>query len=191
MNIECEIYKIKFNHFSNNYKLIFKQFDSDNFCEIEVHSYDAKNIALSKENIISSRLKTYDLLIDILFKYVIKVEKMIIAKKNDVILANIYLSKEDETIIIGANFIDSIIIAQKTFSPILINHSLFSNDKNLFYNNEKYIIKSNMNNVLTKFDKIRKLNKTLDDLIISEKYEHAAIVRDRIEKILKYNKAKQ
>ena len=51
MNIPSEIHKITFDQTTNRYKLIFKQIGNLEKCVINIVSSDAKNIALSKENI--------------------------------------------------------------------------------------------------------------------------------------------
>ena len=83
MNIQSEIYKITFNQFSNNYRLILREINSSNYCEIDIMSLDAKNIALSREGISSSRLKTYDLIINLLSSLDVKIDKVILSKKNN------------------------------------------------------------------------------------------------------------
>ena len=89
MNIQSEIYKITFNQFSNNYKLLLREINSSNYCEIDIMSHDAKNIALSREGISSSRLKTYDLIINLLNSLSVKINKVVLSKKNNFITYHI------------------------------------------------------------------------------------------------------
>ena len=184
MNLQSEIHKITFNQFGNNYKLIFKNIDSNNFCEIDVMSYDAKNIALAREGVSSQRLKTYNFIINIFDLLNIKVDKIIISKKSNFISSNIILIADNHKISVESNFIDSIIISLLTFSIILIDSELYKSHNNLIYENFKYI---NLNDSsLTKLDnksKIIKLKNALNKLIEDEKYESAAIIRDKINKI--------
>ena len=184
MNIHSEIYKITFNQFGNNYKLMFKQVDFNAFCEIDIMSYDAKNIALSKENISSSRLKSYDLIINILDTFSIKIDRIIINKKNNIITSKIILITNNDEIVIDANFIDSIILSLKTYSIILINKSLYDSKKTHLYRKIQSI-KVVHDNQKSGSETILRLKKTLNDLINNESYENAAVIRDRINRISK------
>tara|TARA_B100000029_G_scaffold514962_1_gene619837 strand:+ start:1460 stop:2029 length:570 start_codon:yes stop_codon:yes gene_type:complete len=184
MNLHSEIYKITFNQFGNNYKLMFKQVDTNVFCEVDIMSYDAKNIALSKENISSSRLKSYDLILSILDSFSIKIDRIIINKKNNIILSKIVLISNNEEIAIESNFIDAIILSLKTFSIILINKSLYDTKQSHLYK-QKESVKIVNKNKKDDLNTIIRLKKTLDELIRNESYEHAAVIRDRIKKISK------
>ena len=182
MNLQSEIYKITFNQVENNYKLIFKEVDRDNFCDFVIRSHDAKNIALSKENIISSRLKSYDLIINILNALSITIDKILINKKNNRLFSTIILLHNDRKITLDANFIDSVIIALKSFSIVLINKELYhSRKKNIYDNIGK--IKINEDTLVSEGVLLQRLRKTLIKLIDNEQYEHAALIRDRIKEL--------
>ena len=186
MNMQSEIYKLTFNQFTNNYKLIFKRVDSNDFCEIDVLSYDAKNIALSKENIISPRLKTYDLLVNVFTMLSIKIDTVLISKNNNYIISKIILLLDNKKIFIDANFIDAIILSLKNHSMIMIHESLYTKGKEIIYSNDRSIFRTATRGIMSKVDKIRRLRKTMDELVENEKFESAAIVRDQIKKITKY-----
>jgi len=186
VNTQSEIYKITFNQLSNNYKLIIREINSTNYCEIDVMSHDAKNIALSKEGISSSRLKTYDLILNCFNVMNIKIDKVIISKKNNFITSKIVLVIDNQKKVLESNFIDSIILSLKTFSVLLINNKLFKEDKDLIYENLKFVdLSNNSLKLLGSNDRVERLKKTLNRLIEKENYESAAIIRDRIDKILK------
>ena len=183
MNIESDIYKIRFNQMLSNYRLIFKNIDKAEFCEIAINSSDAKNIALSKENIKSSRLKTYDLLLNIISSINLKINKVIISKRNNNILSTIYLTFNNSEITLDSNIIDSIILSLKNYSPIYINSSFYSSNNKIVYNYSNKNIINNSHNKISNNDKIKRLKNMLDDLITTENYEFAAVIRDRISKI--------
>ena len=186
MNHQSEIYKITFNQLNNNYKLILKNTHSNDYCELEVKSSDAKNIALAREGVISQRLKTYNFIISIFNLLNIKIDKIIILKKNNFITSNIILIIEGSKISIESNFIDAIILSLKTFSVLLINDNLYKSESNLIYEDFKYInIKDNLLNAVDGKNKIKKLKNALNKLVQDEKYESAAIIRDEILKISK------
>ena len=65
----------------------------------------------------------------------------------------------------------------KTLSPQYISEQLFGKDKEIFYEPD-LLLEGKI--VLNNKDKIKKLNLSLIKLIKKEKYESAAIVRDRI-----------
>ena len=186
MNLQSEIHKISFNHFYNNYKLILKNIESSDFCEIDIMSHDAKNIALARECIATPRLKTYNLITNLFDLLKIKVDKVIISKKNNFITSKIILIIDNNKVSVESNFIDSIIISLKTFSVLLIDTNLFKSTKNLIYEKLEYIdLKDKSLLLLDDENKIKRLKKTLAKLIQDEKYESAALVRDKIDKISK------
>ena len=188
MNIPSEIYKIRFDQSTNKYKLIFKQIGNSKHCTLDILNSDAKNIALSKENISSSRLKTYNLILDILSILSIKIDKAIISKKGNNIISTLYLLNGTNKITIDSNFVDSIILTLKSFSILYLHESFYSKSNiNFIYNNKKEIlIKDNINKFMSDNAKVKRLKKTLNELVQNENYESAAIVRDRIDKISKF-----
>ena len=189
MNIASEINKITFDQETNRYKIIFNEIGHSRSCSIDVVSSDAKNIALAKENISSSRLKTYNLMLQLLSNLSIKIDKSIIYKKGNNINASIYLIQDNEVATIDSNFVDSIILSLKSFSIIYLPESLYSNVKNTFsYDLNKSPIKLDVDRYMSADAKVKRLKKTLEELIQNENYESAAIVRDRIFKIANKNK---
>tara|TARA_Y100000590_G_scaffold347050_1_gene397533 strand:- start:73 stop:648 length:576 start_codon:yes stop_codon:yes gene_type:complete len=190
MNIPSEISKITFNQNTNRYKLVFNEIgNSSRICLIDVVNSDAKNIALAKENISSSRLKTYNLLINILSNISMKIDKVIISKRDKYVISTIHIVKNKKKIIIESNFVDSVILSLKTYSIIYINESLFfDQDNNILFDYEEESIKLNVEKYMSDNAKVERLKKTLNELIENEKYESAAIIRDRILKIANKNK---
>ena len=184
MNIPSEIHRITFDQTTNRYKLIFKQIGNLEKCVINIVSSDAKNIALSKENISSSRLKTYNLILNLLTKLSFKIDKTIITKNGKNIISNLYLIGPNENISINCNFVDSIILVLKSFSIIYLHQSFYQNSDNNFTDiKDETVIKLNINQYMSNRSKINRLKKTLKELIQNENYETAAVVRDRIFKI--------
>ena len=151
--------------------------------QIDVTNSDAKNIALSKENIISDRLKSYDLIINILNALSVKIDKVIINKQNNQIFSKIIILSNNEKIEIVSNFVDSIILALKTFSIILINKKLYGSNNSFIHNDIRNVTLSKQNNLSSNISLLEKLEKTLVELITKEQYEHAAVIRDRINQL--------
>ena len=74
----------------------------------------------------------------------------------------------------------------KTFSVLLINNKLFKQEKKLIYQNHKLVdFNNNSLRLLGANDNVKRLKRTLNELVEKENYESAAIIRDRIHKILK------
>ena len=189
MNIPSEINKITYDQQTNRYKIIFNEIGNLRTCIIDVVSSDAKNIALAKENITSSRLKTYNLILNLFSSLSIKIDKTIISKKRNTINSTIHLIRNNEKLLLDSNFVDSIILSLKSFSIIYLHDSLYSNIKsNISYEVNEDIIKVNIDKFMSDNAKVKRLKKTLDELIHNENYESAAIVRDRIFKISNKNK---
>ena len=184
MSYKSELYKIKYNNINNNYIIIFKDIDSDKFCEFHVKNTDAKNIALANENIPSYRLKTYNLVFNFLNAFSIKIDKANIYKKNGEIISELVLYSGTEKTKINANFIDSIVLCLQSFSLIYINASLFQSINTVdvkFSKPDNNFVKSiNVNKNFSSKEKIKQLSRTLEELITQEKYESAAKVRDLI-----------
>jgi len=72
----------------------------------------------------------------------------------------------------------------KTFSPLYVDEKLFIQNKNIFYS-EKEIFEKRKSVIHNKENSIEKLNSSLVRLIEKEKYELAAVIRDRINEIKK------
>ena len=73
-----------------------------------------------------------------------------------------------------------------TFSPLYVDPKLFSQDKLHFINEMKNNHKSI---ILNDKSKLRKLNDSLKELIKNEKFESAAVIRDRISYIKNKDKS--
>ena len=78
-----------------------------------------------------------------------------------------------------------ILLSLKTFSRMQIDDYLLSNGK-LFFNEMKYresfdIIENEEKNILSKIDILKKV---LKDCVEDEKFESAAIIRDRIKDLI-------
>jgi len=174
MNYQSKIDKVVYNSSSNSYKIYFISNDLkfESFFNIPV--YDAKNIVLAKEGIVSDRLKTYDLIVDLIVSLSIKIEKIIIFNRESEVTSNIYLHLNKNEYKFNLNYIDAIIIAMKTFSELYIHESLFSKTKLDKILNTKNKIPEN---------KINNLKNILKLLIQNEEYESAALIRNKIKKI--------
>ena len=128
------------------------------------------------------------MILDILSILSIKIDKAIISKKGNNIISTLYLLNGTNKITIDSNFVDSIILTLKSFSILYLHESFYSKSNiNFIYNNKKEIlIKDNINKFMSDNAKVKRLKKTLNELVQNENYESAAIVRDRIDKISKF-----
>ena len=174
MNYLSKIDKVVYSTSSNDYKIYFvsDKCKMESFFHIPVS--DAKNIVLAKENIYSDKLKTYDFIIDLLFMLSMKIDRFIIVKNNNKVAANLYFKLNKIQYKINLSFIDAIILSIKTFSNIYIH-------KDLYYDTHAVKLLNNQN--IKSKDKIDNLKNILKLLIENEKYESAALLRNKINKM--------
>lgn len=185
MLLSSSFYKLKYNKDYNNYTLILKTEDKkNNFFSFSVTSLEAKKIALAQNNITSNKLNIYDLFIDLLDTIDSKIDKIIVNIKNKKINSEICLIHKSKKIVLDSFLIDSLILSMKIFSPLYVEETLFKKDSKYIFI-EKETFKMNSNKNLSKIEDLEKLNSSLLRLIRKEKYELAAIIRDRIKKVEK------
>ena len=91
MNYISKIEKIVYNENSSHYRIYFSAKETKFTTYLSVPISDAKNIALSRENINSKRLKTYNVFNDLLLLLSINITKIIISKGENKIISNIFL----------------------------------------------------------------------------------------------------
>ena len=178
---DIEVKKIIYSHNDKKYKVVFTNIEKTKFFALFMSSEYAKKIAMSLEGIKSETLSSYNLFIDLLSIFKIKLEKIVIFVKDKKLFSNIYISLDNKNYKMNCSISDAIILSLKTFSRMQIDDYLLSNEK-LFFNEMKYresfdIIENEEKNLLYKNDILKKV---LKDCVEDEKYESAAIIRDRI-----------
>ena len=178
---DIEVKKIIYSHNDKKYKVVFTNVEKTKFFALFMSSEYAKKIAMSLEGIKSETLSSYNLFIDLLSIFKIKLEKVVIFVKDKKLFSNIYISLDNENYKMNCSISDAIILSLKTFSRMQIDDYLLSNGK-LFFNEMKYresfdIIENEEKDLLYKIDILKKV---LKDCVEDEKYESAAIIRDGI-----------
>jgi len=178
---DIEVKKIIYSHNDKKYKVIFTNMEKTKFFALFLSSEYAKKIAMSLEGIKSETLSSYDLFVDLLSVFKIKVEKVVIFPKDKKLFSNIYICLKNKNYKMNCSISDAIILSLKTFSRMQIDDYLLSNGE-LFFNEMKYkesfdIIENEEKNVISEIDILKEV---LKDCVEDEKYESAAIIRDRI-----------
>ena len=191
-----EVYKIIFCSQSKKYKIIFRTLENDKQFILYFEAQYAKNIAMASENIISVSLSQYELVINLLSKLNMKLNKVFLRDVNSILncMLSISDSKNNDNIEIHSFIGDAIILSLKTFSNIYIDEKFLldienSDDiSNDFYFQGKYDQFSKPENY-SKDDSLNSkvviLESALNDCISKENYEAAAILRDRIKQLKK------
>ena len=183
--IDIQVSKIIYSHNDKKYKVVFSDYEKKQFFTIFLSAEYAKKIAMSHEGIKSESLSSYDLFINVLSIFKIKLEKIVLFSKNKKLYSSMYLISKNKQYKINSSLPDSIILSLKTFSRMEID-SLLLTDKGYFIDEMKYkdyfdTIDENVDNINE--SKIDILKKVLIECIEDEKYESAAIIRDRIKKL--------
>ena len=178
--VDISISKIIYSHSDKKYKIIFSQVLKEKHFSIFLPSENAKKVAMSLEGINSESLSSYDLIINLLSLSKIKLDKVILFSLNDKLVSNINLKLDKNKFVINSSLSDSIILSIKTYSKLQIDESLLTDNDSLF-NNTKY--DESFDNISSKNSSnyIDLLKKMLNDCIEGEKYETAAIIRDRLQ----------
>ena len=188
-----EIYKVIFCSQSKKYKIIFRTLENDKEFILYFEAQYAKNIAMASENIISIALSQYELFINLLNELKMKIDKVLLKDKNNILSCIVTLSNQNNNNIEIYSFVgDAIILSLKTFSSIYIDEKflLDINDGNnildkFHFNNE------NIEDLKKGIDyrgetinsKVIILESALDECINKENYEAAAFIRDRIKQL--------
>ena len=190
-----ELHKIIYCPITKKYKIIFKTTDKKSEFLILLNNNYTKNIAMASENIGSILLSQYELFINLLTQLDLKINEVIIEKKEESFNALIKIDsiKKDISFNLNSYIGDAIILALKSFASINITKELldnkeekntnFSNQEKKYYNLSKVISANRESNE----SKILMLKTALTDCLIKENYESAAFLRDRI-KILNKDK---
>ena len=190
-----EIYKVIFCSQSKKYKIIFRTLENDKEFILYFEAQYAKNIAMASENIISISLSQYELFINLLNELKLKIDKVSLIDKNNILSCTLNLSNNNNNNIEIYSFVgDAIILSLKTFSSIYIDEKFLSDlnydnnisDKFYFKNDNMESLKKTTDNRGESIDsKVVILESALDECINKENYEAAAFIRDRIKQIKK------
>ena len=178
--VDVSVSKIIYSHSDKKYKIIFTQVLKEKHFAIFLSSEYAKKIAMSLEGINSESLSSYDLIINLLTLSQIKLDRVILFSSDHKLVSNIHLKLDKNDFVINSSLSDSIILSIKTFSKLQIDESLLTNNDDLFYSTKYDESFDNLSITNTASD-INLLKKMLNDCIDSEKYETAAIIRDRLQ----------
>ena len=190
-----EIYKVIFCSQSKKYKIIFRTLENDKEFILYFEAQYAKNIAMASENIISISLSQYELFINLLNELKLKIDRVSLIDKNNILSCTLNLSNNNNNNIEIYSFVgDAIILSLKTFSSIYIDEKFLSDlnydnnisDKFYFKNDNMESLKKTTDNRGESIDsKVVILESALDECINKENYEAAAFIRDRIKQIKK------
>tara|TARA_B100001029_G_C15045135_1_gene446545 strand:- start:1256 stop:1786 length:531 start_codon:yes stop_codon:yes gene_type:complete len=174
VNYLSKVNKIIYCKSSNTYKVCFisEEYPLESIFNVLIS--DAKNIALAKENINSEKLKTYDFIISLFSVLCVEIDKFIISKKKNKIIASLYFKINKIENKLEISFVDAVILGIKTFSDIYIQKKLF---------NKNNIIKFFENDIIKNQAKINNLKNILKLLVKNEEFESAALLRNKINKI--------
>ena len=188
-----EMYKVIFCSESKKYKIIFRTLENDKEFILFFESHYAKNIAMASENIASISLSQYELFINLLNDLKMKIDKVLLKDKNNILSCVIKISNHNKSTNEIYSFVgDAIIIALKTFSNIYIDEKFLVNlnDNNLAqkkYFKDDTAEEELKKNILHKNNSIKSkvdiLESALAESISSENYEAAAFIRDRIKQL--------
>ena len=193
-----EIYKVIFCSQSKKYKIIFRTLENDKEFVLYFEAQYAKNIAMASENIISISLSQYELFINLLNELKLKIDRVLIRNKNNILTCTLNLSNnknnDNNNNEIYSFVGDAIILSLKTFSSIYIdekflldiNYDNNISDKFYFKDDNMEVLKKTIDNKEESIDsKVVILESALDECINKENYEAAAFIRDRIKQIKK------
>ena len=188
-----ELYKVIFCSESKKYKIIFRTLENDKEFILFFESHYAKNIAMASENIASISLSQYELFINLLNDLKMKIDKVLLKDKNNILSCVINISNHNKSTNEIYSFVgDAIIIALKTFSNIYIDEKFLVdlNDNNLIKKKyfkddtaEEELKKNILHESKSIKSKVDILESALAESISSENYEAAAFIRDRIKQL--------
>jgi len=192
MNMQLvDIDKISYDPQTKGYLVTLQSYQDEDSLDIIVGAKDAKQISLAKEGVNLPRPSTHDLLLDIIESFDIKFKKIIITDyKSSTFLSKIILYNVNiGEIIIDSRPSDAIVLSLRSGCPLYVNNKMFkdsikaSKDKIMTLHatadNNQESISTNPEAIL------KNLTQALDKAILSEDYEIAAKLRDKINDLSK------
>ena len=186
-----DIDKISYDPQTKGYLVTLQSYQDEDSLDIIVGAKDAKQISLAKEGVNLPRPSTHDLLLDIIESFDIKFKKIIITDyKSSTFLSKIILYNVNiGEIIIDSRPSDAIVLSLRSGCPLYVNNKMFkdsikaSKDKIMTLHatadNNQESISTNPEAIL------KNLTQALDKAILSEDYEIAAKLRDKINDLSK------
>ena len=178
--IPVKVLKIKFHHKSRSYAVLLGEVTGNRTLPIMVGACEAHSIASALEFPESTRpIMTHDLINTIITEIKAKISSVQIT---DLIDGVFYARVEIEGLHIGLLNLDlrpsdAIAIALRTDSPIFIDESIIKEGKNI------EVFETVESNVETINSKKSDLEYKLKKAVEMEKYEEAAIIRDKLKDI--------
>jgi len=79
-------------------------------------------------------------------------------------------------------FVDALILSMKAYIPLFAEKRLFVKNNNFFFSDKEVLKK---NNIISEEFNVDEMSFSLEKLIEDEKYELAAVLRDKIKSIKK------
>ncbi|MDP8238146.1 MAG: DUF151 domain-containing protein [Candidatus Hatepunaea meridiana] len=174
VNVLVEVSSISiFPPLQGGYVVILKEKTGERLLPIYIGAPEAHNISLVSQEIKYVRPLTYDMFSNILQQANIKIEYISINELRDsTFYADIVFMAENRKCKIDARPSDAIALAIKTKSPIFVNSKVLNEAGGT---PGKIDFSSN-----NKGERIRVLNKQLEEAVEIEAYEEAAKIRDQI-----------
>ena len=180
--IPVNVNKISYHSKSRSYAVILKEIEGNRCLPVIIGSFEAQSIALALEMVETPRPLTHDLICDFISAMDVSLKSVKINTLNDgVYFSEIkFVSDGTGEQIIDARTSDAIAVALRMQIPIFVSKKVF--DQSSVDENTLLKEKHDRNKDVMKIS-ILKLKKKLDIAIEKEKYELAAILRDKINKL--------
>ena len=137
---------------------------------------------MASECVDSLDLSQYELFLNLISLLKIKISNILIRSSKNNLYCEMNLIIKDVVHVLDSSIHDAIIIGLKSLCTINIDIELLENDdlsKNTFFDDDNM----NIQNKKTYISEVDKLRKILVECINDEKYNSAALIRDRINKL--------
>lgn len=180
--IPVNVNKISYHSKSRSYAVILKEIEGTRCLPVVIGSFEAQSIALAIESVETPRPLTHDLICDFILAMDVSLKSVNINTLNDGVYFSEIKFDSDGTgeQNLDARPSDAIAVALRMQIPIFVSKKVF--DQSSVDENTLLKEKHNRNKDIMKIS-ILKLKKKLDIAIEKEKYELAAILRDKINKL--------
>ena len=180
--IPVNVNKISYHYKSRSYAVILEEIEGTRCLPVVIGSFEAQSIALAIESVETPRPLTHDLICDFILAMDVSLKSVNISTLND----GVYFSeikfdsdgKGEQNL--DARPSDAIAVALRMQIPIFVSKKVF--DQSSVDEDTLLKEKHNRNKNIMKIS-ILELKEKLDIAIIKEKYELAAILRDKINKL--------
>ncbi len=189
--IQVQVEKISFYPPSKGYAVLLKEAMGNRFLPVIVGSFEAQSIALALEEVQMPRPMTHDLFCNILDGLDVEIGEVVISELMDgTFFSKINLESQIGAREIDARPSDAIALALRVGAPIYVSESVMEeasvNDlaERESEGGEKSaeIDMRSKPTALPPHEYLKKLEDQLDRAVVSEEYEKAAEIRDKIKK---------